>query len=79
MMVPNLMQNTVKLVIKVMFSVHFNAHLFSIDVNIQLPPVRKPRNFYEEMPEGIEDNFIDEQFLQGLAHKSKCLLKLYHP
>jgi hypothetical protein len=32
---------------------------------------RKPRNFYEKMPEGIEDNYVDEFFLKGLVHKSK--------
>lgn len=34
------------------------------------PPV-KPRNFYEPQPEGIEDNFVDEHFLQGLFPRSK--------
>jgi hypothetical protein len=32
---------------------------------------RKPRNFYEKMPEGIADNYVDEMFLKGLVHKSK--------
>jgi len=32
---------------------------------------RKPRNFYEKMPEGIEDNYVDELFMKGLVHKSK--------
>jgi hypothetical protein len=32
---------------------------------------RKPRNFYEKMPDGIEDNYVDEFFLKGLAQKSK--------
>ena len=32
---------------------------------------RKPRNFYEKMPDGIEDNHVDEFFLKGLVHKSK--------
>lgn len=31
---------------------------------------RKPRNFYEKMPEGIKDNYIDDQFLKGMAHKN---------
>ena len=31
---------------------------------------RKPRNFYEKMPEGIEDNYVDELFLKGMAHKN---------
>ena len=30
----------------------------------------KPRNFYEKMPEGIEDNYVDELFLKGMAHKN---------
>jgi hypothetical protein len=25
------------------------------------------------MPEGIEDNYVDEMFLKGLVHKSKIL------
>lgn len=31
---------------------------------------RKPRNFYEKMPEGIEDNYVDELFLKGMAHRN---------
>ena len=42
-------------------------------VNIQRMPPRKPRNFHEKMPEGIEDNHTDDTFLKGLAHKSKLL------
>lgn len=32
---------------------------------------RKPRNFYEKMPEGVADNYTDDLFLKGLVHKSK--------
>lgn len=31
----------------------------------------KPRNFYEKMPEGLEDNHVDGFFMKGLVHKSK--------
>ena len=31
---------------------------------------RKPRNFYENMPEGMEDNYVDELFLSGMPHKN---------
>ena len=37
---------------------------------VQVKAPRKPRNFYEKMPEGIEDNFVDELFLKGMAHKN---------
>ena len=37
---------------------------------VQVKGPRKPRNFYEKMPEGIEDNYVDELFLKGLAHKN---------
>ena len=37
---------------------------------IQVKGPRKPRNFYEKMPEGIEDNYVDELFLKGMAHKN---------
>jgi hypothetical protein len=37
-------------------------------------PPRKPRNFYEKMPAGLEDNHVDETFLKGLVHKSKEFL-----
>ena len=40
-------------------------------LNIQQMKPRKPRNFYEKMPEGIEDNYVDEFFMKGLVHKSK--------
>ena len=39
-------------------------------INIQLKGPRKPRNFFEKMPEGIEDNYVDELFLKGMAHKN---------
>lgn len=39
-------------------------------INIQVRGPRKPRNFYEKMPEGIEDNYVDELFLKGMAHKN---------
>ena len=39
-------------------------------LNIQDKGPRKPRNFYEKMPEGIEDNYVDELFLKGMAHKN---------
>jgi hypothetical protein len=39
-------------------------------INIQIKGPRKPRNFYEKMPEGIEDNYVDELFLKGMAHKN---------
>jgi hypothetical protein len=45
-------------------------------VNIQQMPPRKPRNFFEKMPEGIEDNHVDEFFLKGLVHKSKHLKEI---
>ena len=41
-----------------------------IKINIQVRGPRKPRNFYEKMPEGIEDNYVDELFLKGMAHKN---------
>ena len=41
-----------------------------IKINIQVKGPRKPRNFYEKMPEGIEDNYVDELFLKGMAHKN---------
>jgi hypothetical protein len=37
---------------------------------MQIRGPRKPRNFYEKMPEGIEDNYVDELFLKGMAHKN---------
>jgi hypothetical protein len=40
-------------------------------ITTQLVNPRKPRNFYEKMPDGIEDNHVDEYFLKGLVHKSK--------
>ena len=40
------------------------------EIMIQNQAPRKPRNFYEKMPEGIEDNHVDEMFLKGLVHKS---------
>ena len=43
---------------------------------IQNQAPRKPRNFYEKMPEGIEDNHVDEMFLKGLVHKSKNEISL---
>jgi len=49
---------------------HF-CHSCKKRIEIQEKPLRKPRNFWEKRPDGIADNFIDEQFLQGLAHKSK--------
>lgn len=45
-----------------------------LEVRIQTMRPRKPRNFYEKMPEGLEDNYIDEMFLKGLVHKSKIVL-----
>lgn len=36
----------------------------------QMEPI-KPRNFYEKMPEGLEDNYVDGFFMKGLVHKSK--------
>ena len=42
-------------------------------LNIQQMKPRKPRNFYEKMPEGIEDNYVDEYFMKGLVHKSKSI------
>ena len=39
-------------------------------INIQVRGPRKPRNFYEKAPEGIEDNYVDELFLKGMAHKN---------
>ena len=41
-----------------------------VEIMIQNQAPRKPRNFYEKMPEGIEDNHVDEMFLKGLVHKS---------
>eukprot|EP00350_Pseudokeronopsis_sp_OXSARD2_P004889 CAMPEP_0170558256 /NCGR_PEP_ID=MMETSP0211-20121228/33975_1 /TAXON_ID=311385 /ORGANISM="Pseudokeronopsis sp., Strain OXSARD2" /LENGTH=190 /DNA_ID=CAMNT_0010870037 /DNA_START=27 /DNA_END=599 /DNA_ORIENTATION=+ len=32
--------------------------------------MRKPRNFYEPMPPGMEDNYVDDYFLKGLVHKN---------
>lgn len=40
-------------------------------------PTRKPRNFYEPKPEGIEDNHIDDYFLKGLVHKNSFPELLY--
>ena len=37
---------------------------------MQIRGPRKPRNFYEKMPDGIEDNYVDETFLKGMAHKN---------
>jgi hypothetical protein len=37
---------------------------------VQIKGPRKPRNFYEKMPEGIEDNYVDELFLKGMAHRN---------
>jgi hypothetical protein len=37
---------------------------------IQIKGPRKPRNFYEKMPEGMEDNYVDELFLKGMPHKN---------
>lgn len=45
----------------------------TVEINIQSQRPRKPRNFYEQMPDGIEDNYVDEMFLIGLVHKSKDL------
>ena len=42
-------------------------------VNLQQMAPRKPRNFYEKMPEGISDNYTDDLFLSGLVHKSKYI------
>ena len=42
-------------------------------VNVQQMAPRKPRNFYEKMPDGIKDNHVDEFFLKGLVHKSKAV------
>jgi len=42
----------------------------TVEINIQSQRPRKPRNFYEQMPDGIEDNYVDEMFLIGLVHKS---------
>ena len=47
-----------------------------VEINIQNQTPRKPRNFYEKMPEGIEDNYVDEMFLQGLVHKSRSFNSL---
>ena len=41
------------------------------EINMQPKAPRMPRNFYEERPQGCEDNYVDENFLQGLVHKSK--------
>lgn len=43
----------------------------SIELRLQNKRPRKPRNFYEKMPEGIDDNYVDDYFLKGLVHKSK--------
>ena len=40
-------------------------------VNLQPMAPRKPRNFFEKMPEGIADNYTDDLFLKGLVEKSK--------
>ena len=37
---------------------------------MQIRGPRKPRNFYEKIPDGIEDNYVDETFLKGMAHKN---------
>jgi hypothetical protein len=37
---------------------------------VQVKSPRKPRNFYEKMPEGMEDNYVDELFLKGMPHKN---------
>jgi len=39
-------------------------------MSIQNKRPRKPRNFYEKMPEGIDDNYVDDYFLKGLVHKN---------
>ena len=39
-------------------------------LNIQIGLPRKPRNLFEKMPDGIEDNYVDELFLQGMPHKN---------
>ena len=43
-------------------------------VNLQPIAPRKPRNFFEKMPEGVADNYTDDLFLKGLVHKSKLCL-----
>ena len=45
---------------------------------MQIRGPRKPRNFYEKMPDGIEDNYVDETFLKGMAHKNS-LPDLHYP
>ena len=44
--------------------------IYLLEVSIQSKRPRKPRNFYDKMPEGVEDNYVDELFLKGLVHKS---------
>jgi len=44
---------------------------------MQPKPAVKPRNFYEPQPEGIEDNYVDEHFLQGLFPRSKFELNAH--
>jgi hypothetical protein len=44
-----------------------------IEITLQGKRPRKPRNFYEKMPEGMEDNYVDELFLSGLVLKSNNL------
>lgn len=39
-------------------------------INIQVKGPIKPRNFYEPMPPGIADNYVDDLFLKGMAHKN---------
>ena len=39
-------------------------------IDMQKTPVRKPRNFFDKMPAGIKDNYVDELFLKGLVHKN---------
>ena len=46
------------------------CHKCQKKINILVRGPRKPRNFYEAMPEGIEDNYVDELFLKGMAHKN---------
>ena len=46
-------------------------------VNVQVKAPRKPRNFYEKMPDGLPDNYTDDLFLQGLHHK--CKSAFTHP
>lgn len=42
-------------------------------VNLQPMAPRKPRNFYEKMPEGVADNYTDDLFLKGFVHKRKSI------